>query len=165
MMPAAGAKFFAFLLVLYVFFHPWKLSRLSEYVLEITKIFWAYRPRFSKFWSECLITGQTPKNPLITRISRRGGGGVYPPLPSKIEDFLNYQYEVHIRNHQVHQTYDYDLMADDLYGRNWIWRGMFFMTYMADDLYGRFEKSWKFAVFMDYMAGFFCRVSGISPRK
>ena len=72
--------FFAFLLVLYVFFHPWKLSRLSEYVLEITKIFWAYRPRFSKFWSECLITGQTPKNPLITRISRRGG---VPPPPTQ----------------------------------------------------------------------------------
>ena len=49
--------------------------------------------------SECLMTGQTPKNPLMTRISRRGGT---PPLPNNSEDFLNDQDEVHIRNHQVH---------------------------------------------------------------
>ena len=47
------------------------------------------------------------------------------------------------------------LTKNMLYGRNWISRGMFFMDYMADGLYGRFEKSWKFAVFMDYMTVFF----------
>ena len=30
------------------------------------------------------------------------GGRTPPPLPNKIDDFLNDQYEVHIRNHQVH---------------------------------------------------------------
>ena len=74
MMPAAGAKIFAFLLVLYVFFHPWKLSRLSEYVLEITKIFLGLPAQIFKILVRMLNYRSNSEKPLNYQDLQEGGG-------------------------------------------------------------------------------------------